>query len=173
MNPDAEAADLWSRMVKGSLIDSAFYAAKTTFFYLFVGGLVGTIFTLPFVETITHRPFRIPDSLFSMLIGYIVIGMPVAALAGLLYGIRLAISQPTAVGRYLSAAICGMVPSLIFAALGVIWNPRSPVGESLIIVTCVAVFTGLASLVTGWIHHKAERRLKFFSPIDGYQEAAN
>lgn len=159
--------------MKGSLIDSAFYAAKTMFFYLFVGGLVGTIFTLPFVETITHRPFRIPDSLFSMLIGYIVIGMPVAALAGFLYGIRLAISRPTAMGRYLSAAICGMVPSFLLAAADLIWNPRSPFEESVVILTWLALFTGLASVVTGWIHHKAERRLKFLSPIDSYQEAAN
>ena len=143
------------------LIDSAAYAAKTLFFFLFVGGLVGTVFALPFTETLTHRPFRMPDSLFMMLFGYVLVGMPVAGSAGLLYGIRLALSPAGPAARYLSAAVCGTAPSAALAVFAYASNPRSP-ADSLLVAVFTMLFTGLSAAATARIHLAAERRFGFF-----------
>ena len=147
--------------MNGKLVDSAAYAAKTLFFFLFVGGLVGTVFALPFTEALTHRPFRMPDGLFMMLFGYVLVGMPVAGSAGLLYGIRLAVSPAGPAARYLSAAICGTVPSAALAVFAYASNPRSP-ADALLLGACTMLFTGLSAAATARIHLAAERRFRFF-----------
>ena len=133
--------------MNAKLVESAPYSSKTLFFFLFVGGLVGTVFALPFTETLTHRPFRMPDILFIMLFGCVLVGMPVA---GLLYGIRLAVSPAGPAARYLSAAV--------FAYAS---NPRSP-ADSLLLGDCTMLFTGLSAAATARIHLAAERRFRFF-----------
>lgn len=141
--------------------DRAFYVAKTTFFFLFVGGLVGTTFTLPFVETLTHRPFSFPESLLMMLLGYVVMGMPVAGFTGFLYGICLAAYRPAVVGRYFAAIACGVAPSLLLVAWAEIWNSER-LGDSWVVLVCLTLFTGGSSLITAWIHRKSEQRLSLF-----------
>lgn len=146
--------------MKPPILDSASYAATTMSFFLFVGGFIGTLLTLPFVQMLTHRPFRVPESLFMLLLGYLVVGMPVAALTGLLYGICSAFFQRDSVGRALSAIGCGIVPSVLFMTIFNIWNPKES-RNSLIVVCCLMLFTGFASLVTAWVHWQAELRFEF------------
>ena len=141
------------------------------FFFLFVGGLVGTTFTLPFVETLAHRPFGFPESLLMMLLGYVLLGMPIAGLTGLLYGVWLAACHDSPKGRYVKAAGCGILPPLLLAIFGLVWNPRTP-AVSLFVVACLMLFTAGSSLITAWIHSKTERRFAFFRLAEpNYAEA--
>jgi hypothetical protein len=147
--------------MKTTLIDSAAYVAKTMFFFLFVGGLVGTTLTTPFVETLTHRPFSFPVSLLLMLLGYVVMGMPVAAFTGLFYGVVISVSRPDYLRRAFAAIGCGMLPPMMLVAVGYIWESRDIKG-SVMVALSVMLFTGLSSLITAWLHWKAEMRFEFF-----------
>lgn len=159
--------------MKKNIIDLAFYATKTMFFFLFVGGLVGTLLTIPFVEMLTFRPFRFPRSVEYMLVGYIIIGIPVATFTGLLYGIGLALYPLRSWGRTILAIGCGIAPAalaIVFGGLGRSpWKPPD-IGEIVLKAFCYMLFTGFSSLVTAWIHRKAELRFKFLRANGSPQE---
>ena len=156
--------------MKESILDSASHVAKTVIFFLFVGGLVGTVFTVPFVEELSHRPFRIPDSLYILLLGYIVVGMPVAAFTGFLYGIGLAFFLPNSLSRTILAIGCGIVTAMVIVAIWDIWNPRN-LADSMIMISSLMLFSGFSSLVTAWIHRKAELRFNFLHATRNSEEA--
>jgi hypothetical protein len=104
-----------------------------------------------------------------LLLGYLVVGMPIAAFTGLLYGICLAFFRQDSVGRALSAIGCGIAPSVLFIAIFNIWNLKG-YSDSVIVVFPLMLFTGFSSLVTAWIHRKAELRFKFLRANTNPQE---
>lgn len=140
------------------------YVTKTTFFFLVVGGLVGTSFMPPFMQTFTHRPFRLPEGLIELLLGLIIVGMPYAACAGAVYGTCLAAFRPENLRRAIWAFGSGTVPVILTIFAAAIQNPRWSFDLPMSVVMLyfgMALFTGFSSLVTAWLHWKAEQRFTF------------
>lgn len=146
--------------MKAKLIDPAVYITKTTFFFGFVGALIGTALLAPFADTITHHPFQFPNTLYMLLIGYLIMGVPIAASTGLIYGLCLTIFDVSVRHRFGLAFASGLCPPLAFVASGYMWNPRTPM-DSLIVLSALMLFTVSSSLMTAWAHRKAERRFRF------------
>lgn len=146
-----------------NLIDACAYAAKTFLFFLLIGALVGSILIVPFLETLTHRPLTIPNSLFTLMLGYVVVGMPFAGITGLLYGIRLAVSRHDSTSRYSAAFACGLFPSALMNIYSYVSNPKV-LTEIPLVLASTMLFTGLSAMATSWIHQRAEQKLNFLRP---------
>lgn len=145
-------------------IDIAAFISKTTIFYLFVGALVGTVFTIPFFELISHRAFKFPESLNSLLLGYLIFGMPVAGITGLIYGVLCSISRrngdQASLWLNVPAAISGAtLPSIFFMAS--IFDDRHGFLETLRPFFYLAIFAVVCSVVTAWLHCRASNRFQF------------
>lgn len=153
------------------MLNKILYIVKTTFFFLFVGGLIGTTLTLPFAETLTHHPFRIPETLYMLLLGYVLIGMPVASLTGVLYGTFLATCKLANARRTLCAFGFGTVPPLLFVVFVHIYENGAKRDFDLSLAAILMLFTGFSSLATARVHTIVERKFSFFRSGDCSNES--
>jgi hypothetical protein len=148
-------------------IDIAAFISTTTVFFLLIGGLVGSIFSIPFLETITHKTFRSPSDLaLTVLLGYLIVGMPVAGITGFLYGI-LCLFRGKNEGHAchclnVSALISGTTLPTIFGMIIAYQERHHGFVESLRPFLYVTTFSVICAVVTAWLHCRASNRFAFF-----------
>jgi hypothetical protein len=147
-------------------IDITAFLSTTTLFFLFIGGLVGSIFSIPFLETLTHKIFRSPGDLaLTILFGYLIVGMPIAGITGLLYGV-LCLIRGKNLGQTCQwfngpALISGATLPSIFCVITAYQEHRHGFLETLRPFFYLVIFAVVCSVVTAWLHCRASNRFAF------------
>lgn len=126
------------------------FVSTVTIFFALVGGFVGMLAVLPFADQVlVHRSIWGPEFLLTFLLGYLVLAIPLAALAGVVYGfLRFSITQtrPIAIPSNICLGLAsGVIVTLVIFVFGdfEVTNQLLARFEQLVFVVLCSTTSGL------------------------------
>lgn len=134
------------------------FVSRATIFFALAGGLIGMLAVLPFADQVlVHRSIWGPQFLLTFLLGYFVLALPIAGLAGVVYGfIRYSFKQNNPIS--IPSNICLGLASGVIVVLAIYIFGNFEVTNQLLARFEQLVFVVFCSTTTGLLFELKQRK---------------